>query len=253
MKNLMVFVNARKTFKGDYRNEMDTLAKLQVDNSLAFGWKREDIIIATNFEWEYNGVRSVVLPDTTFSPKKRTVSKINGIIELIDRGIIGDEVCWFHDFDAFQNAEIREVVLGNKLVALTKSSVDTDRLSTGVMCFTKDARELFKQIQHECYTRQVNEELGLRRLLQKAPEWKTKIGIMNISCNFAIKERYVYAQYRQSDMPIRVLHFHPTDDRFCMTEKDKTSMQVVYGDNSFKTALIGDILKESFAKHGLHS
>ena len=61
--NFMVFViddfDQDRGF--DWSNTQSlTYIKAQIDNSLAFGWKPEDIIIATNFEFEYNGVKTVI-------------------------------------------------------------------------------------------------------------------------------------------------------------------------------------------------
>ncbi len=252
MKNLLVFIHPKKQFKGaDYYKEIDVLAKIQIDNSLAFGWKREDILMVTNFSYEYNGVKTIVVPDDTFSQKKKTVSKINAILALFEMGLITDELFWFHDFDAFQNAPLGEISLGDKQIALTNTSVGDRRLSTGVLFFSKEAEEFFVLLQKKCQEFQVNEEVGLRLLLAEKRELKDKLLILNISHNFAIRKRPVLKQYLASEEPIKVLHFHPFDKRPCDTEPGKSSLDVVYGDNSFKETLIGQTLKESFLLHGV--
>ena len=35
--------------------------KAQIDNSIERGWKKEDIIIGTNFDFEYKGIKNIEL------------------------------------------------------------------------------------------------------------------------------------------------------------------------------------------------
>lgn len=251
MKNLLVYIHPRKSFKRDYRREMEFLAKVQIDNSLAFGWKQEDIMIVTNFPYEYRGIKAIEVPDTTFSPKRKTVSKINAILALFDMGLIKDELFWFHDFDAFQNAPLGEVDLGDKELALTHTSVNDSRLSTGVMFFSKKSEALLRAMQAKCVEFSTNEEMALRILIRNDPTIKDRLLILNISHNFAIRKRNVVGQYEEADEPIKVLHFHPFDNRLCSEEVGKTSLDVVYGNNSFGKRLIGDGLDSILRQNDL--
>lgn len=252
MKNLLIFIHPSKTFK-DYYREMDFLVKVQVDNSLAFGWKREDIMMVTNFPYEYNGVRTIVVSDDVFSKKKKTVSKINAILALFAMGMITDDLYWFHDFDAFQNASLGEISLGYKELALTHTSVNDARLSTGVMFFSEAAKNLFTALQAACQEYQTNEERALKMMINKDASILEKLLVLNIGHNFAIRKRPVAEQYLAADKPIKVLHFHPFDNRFCDSEPEKSSLAVVYGNNSFNQSLIGETLRESFLHHGITS
>ena len=62
MKNLLVYVSPNKQFDDEHK----ILAKIQIDNSLDLGWKKEDIILATNFDYEYRGIKSVIVDDNIF-------------------------------------------------------------------------------------------------------------------------------------------------------------------------------------------
>ncbi len=70
MKNVMVFVSVDfdkvKVEDGwsymkddDYMNKTIRFIKAQIDNSLELNWKLEDIILATNIEFEYRGFKSI--------------------------------------------------------------------------------------------------------------------------------------------------------------------------------------------------
>ena len=68
MKNFMVFVKADYMDLGvelregdtDYSDDDKTIRfiKAQIENSIVLGWKPEDIVIATNFNVEYMGVKT---------------------------------------------------------------------------------------------------------------------------------------------------------------------------------------------------
>lgn len=253
MKNVLVFIHPSKTFhRTDYHREMEFLSKAQIDNSLAFGWKREDILVVTNFPYEYNGVRALVVPDETFNQEKTTVSKINAILALYKMGAITDELCWFHDFDALQNAPLGDVNLGTMDLGLTRASVSGEPLSTGVLFFSQKARDLFVAIRDECLRLKTDEEKALFMLLNgpRGGLINDRLSIMNISYNFAIRKRNVAENYLLAHKPIRVLHFHPFDHRLCTYEAGKTVVQVLRGDNSFGERLISDTLAEVFRHHG---
>ena len=49
----------------DYSKMENTfkLIKVQIDNSLECGWDPKDIIIATNFDFKYKGVKTYVLDE----------------------------------------------------------------------------------------------------------------------------------------------------------------------------------------------
>ena len=155
MKNLLIYVNPSKSFL-DYhwRDENKLLAKIQIDNSLALGWKKEDIILVTNFNYEYRGVKSMVVNDDLFCKVSYTATKIKVILHLFDKDIIGDDLYWFHDFDAFQLEKIteEELCLENAVFALTdygKTTINEfrdRRWSTGSIFFKKDAERIFRMM-----------------------------------------------------------------------------------------------------------
>lgn len=102
MKNLPIFISPQKQFY----DESLVSVKIQIDNSIDLGWKREDIILATNFNFEYNGVKSIVVSDHNYWLQDIRQSKHTTILELIGRRVINNlvntELYWFHDLDAYQ-------------------------------------------------------------------------------------------------------------------------------------------------------
>ena len=101
MKNVLIYniVNSKE------RYPKDTLVRTlqaQIDNSLELGWKVEDIVIGTNFEFEYMGVKAHQLDNVCgYNP---FVNKWYGMLELMETGALQDDF-WFHDQDNWQVEE----------------------------------------------------------------------------------------------------------------------------------------------------
>ena len=57
--------------------------RAQIDNSIERGWKREDIIIGTNFDFEYNGVKNKLLTDVC--EENPFCNKFYGMLELMQK------------------------------------------------------------------------------------------------------------------------------------------------------------------------
>src|SRR3990167_7696496 len=109
MKNLLIYTGPNKKFS----EEDSILARIQIDNSFDLGWKKEDILLATDFPFEYNGVRSFVIDRDIYYPFDLAANKVPVIIFLIEQGAIEPkELYWCHDFDAYQNYIIDEKELG---------------------------------------------------------------------------------------------------------------------------------------------
>ena len=57
MKCLLIYISPSNGFD----KEHEELTKIQIDNSLDLGWKPGEIILVTNFPWEYRGIKATVL------------------------------------------------------------------------------------------------------------------------------------------------------------------------------------------------
>src|SRR4051812_8081694 len=109
MKNLLTFTGPDKKFDV----ETAALVKIQIDNSLDLGWKREDILPVTDFEYQYNGVKALVIPSGIYYDFDLSAGKIPVIAYLLNQKILAsNELYWCHDFDAFELNKILEPELG---------------------------------------------------------------------------------------------------------------------------------------------
>ena len=103
MKQVLIYNQLNTEYHGAKRyidDELRNFFQCQIDISLELGWKPEDIILGTNFEFEYRGVIAHQLKDIC------EWSGFNnfwfGAVELLERGII-DSDFWLHDHDSWPN------------------------------------------------------------------------------------------------------------------------------------------------------
>lgn len=266
----MVFISQIKDFYAEY----GTLAKIQIDNSLDLGWRREDIILATNFEFEYNGVKSIVVSDDNFVLYCPVNSKFKAILELFERGIFNkDNLYWFHDLDASQAEVITEseLAMGEADMALTDYAW-RDKWNTGSFFFTSNAKDIFEAIvqtqdllmlQDEKalmlltnkFTKEENERLNHSfdsETIKRIPiikDVERRIKNINTSYNFVpfadIKHCWEVAL-----KPIRVVHFRPHSG-FPRRLIPSLLNFYMYGMNDINTVLMPERLIKIYQQHGI--
>jgi hypothetical protein len=255
MKNLLIYINPKRNFSQEWikngeflwKDETEVLLKIQIDNSLALGWKPEDIMVVLNFPWEYNGVKAIEVGDENYCDFAPTASKINAICTLFERGLIDDDLYWFHDNDAFQ-LEPLEVDVKDE-IALTDYGIvrgdpkTSERWSTGTLFFRKGAEDVFKMLRHAVnHSYKRNEEIALLAMTRcNYGHINDRIRKIDISYNFATRGRKVLETYEIADKPLKVFHFHPFDPRKVMGEKNNIEIAP-----QFITETLQIILK----KHG---
>lgn len=222
MKNLLVYISPNKQFNPEHAK----MIEIQIDNSLNY-WHSEDIVLLTNFEFEYKGVKAVVGPDNlinkTYSTNKRAIinSKVNAIIYLLENKII-NELTWFHDFDAFQlapleisslDAHIGVTCYGqypeNRLTNLGKHY--GNRVNFGSVFFKPESLDIFKSLLSKMDETGLYEEDAMTVMLDVDKNIASRIKIMNQTFNIGM--RYTRTNVALADKPIKVAHFPPHDPR----------------------------------------
>ena len=233
MKNLLIYINPSREFNSENKK----LIKLQIDNSLELGWDKKDILLFTNFPYEYEGVKSTVVPDELFCPYFPQASKINTILWMFEREMI-DDIFWFHDNEAFQNYPF-DLELPNNLY-LTDYGY-CERFNTGSLFFRKDAKSAFELIKKDSDTHQDGEEWALGRI-HKDIDYE----LLNITYNFpgsVNAVRNFKKIYDKTDKPVMVVHFHPDNRRGLF-------YRVMTGENELGVNVMSDRLIGFFNKYG---
>jgi hypothetical protein len=253
VKNLLIYVNPRK----DFDDESSVLIKLQIDNSLDLGWKQEDILLVTNFPYEYKGIKSVVVSDDCYCDYSPQASKINVITSLLNSNLIDNDLHWFHDIDAYQLHHLTE----SELEIDTADMALTDygrmkRWSTGSIFFKNSSKDIFGLIQQIMYKHKFDEERALYILTGNdtltvtgkfikghtgTENINNRVKKINISYNFQMMN--VRSCIKIAIKPIRVIHFHPW--------RESTLDFFMYGNNKIGYKFMDDRIIRMFRLHGI--
>jgi hypothetical protein len=250
VKNLLIYVNP-----GGFDDESAKFIKIQVENSLELGWKPEDIILITDFPYEYSGIKATIVTKGYCSIKKEA-SKITTIVHLFDiRFFKENTLYWSHDLDAYQ------------LEPITESEIDLEGANLGLtdygrkpnwqmgsFFFKKPAEDIFRAIaariapgldenRHERH-----DETAIQYLTDNNTNGiNSRIKRLNNTYNFGM--RRVDFCYEKAIKPLKVLHFHPFHPR----NKGLNTLGIaIHGKNSLGFPLMNERLIKIFNKYGYH-
>ncbi len=237
LKNLLVYIDPTKAFSGLYGQ----LVKVQIDNSLNLGWKRKDILIVTNFSYEYNGVKAIVVGDEHYCVVRPRSIKTAIVPFLIDEGIIEKgKIYWNHDLDAFELNLIDEAELG--LDGVDAGLTDygwRERLCMGSFFVKASSRDIFKKAKPIIY-KDIEDETAMMQLTANQKYGK-RCKRLNITYNFGM--RNIKLNFDKAIKPLRVVHFRPYN-RWVPT------LDIfMYGKNELSIPLIDRRLKKILNYH----
>jgi len=260
MKNVLIYISPSGSFNNprpDVANDAGALVKVQFENSRALGWKKEDILLFTNFEFQYGDLKAHVLKDVEFFDRKPQASKINAIIKLFENGLIQDkQLYWFHDIDAFQLQPIieAEIDISDKEIALTDYGVRfrgggggewSSRWNTASIFFRSDSKDIFDRIKEVMYKKRIDEEEALGFLTIEDPHIRKRVKKINNTYNFTGYN--IRSCYKQSVKPLKVAHFHPMGG--LRREGIENLLRFFKGENSINTPLITERLIKILKYH----
>ncbi len=244
------------TYTGPFKKfnkEHSILAKIQIDNSLNLGWKRQDIILTTDFAYEYNGVKSLKVPNGLYYDFDSTSNKIPVIVYLIEKGILTNkELFWYHDFDYFQleRVEEKELNMENFDLGLTPYGYKP-QWNLGCIFFRPKAIDIFKLIDKTIlYERKSNrrcDEKALKRLIVRRRIDKKRFKELNVTYN--LTKRCIATNYTAAEKPLKAVHFHPWEKDELMND---TGLNIfMYGKNRLRMPLVNKRLATVFQQHGV--
>lgn len=248
MKNLMMWIHPDKKFD----DETKTLVKIQIDNSRELGWKDKDIMLFTNFDYEYGVIKANVIGDDAYCDYMPIGTKITTLFKLFDQGYIKKHtVYWMHDFDCYQLIPFKknDIILGKVDMALCDYGRKKNKWSGGSIFFKSSAKDIFeKQLkimtEHKCV-----DETALYSLTTQNPDIHARIKKLDSAYHFLPFN--IKRNYRNCLKPLRIAHFHPlkSETRILQTP-DENLFQWYCGNNKINTQLIPDRLIKIFKKHG---
>lgn len=257
MKNLLIFVSPTKSFNNPRPdladNDAGQLIKIQIENSFRLGWKKEDIMLVTNFDYQYGDIKAIAINEIEFFDRKPQASKINAIVKMFRLGLIkAKETYWFHDIDTFQQEVIREteVKIKTNEIAVTdfggaKKFGGEDRWSGGIFYFKIGSADIFTKIKDLMYQKQIDEEEALGLLVINDPKIRKRVKKINSTYNFIGYN--LKNSYKKATKPLKVLHFHPRIGK--KGHGFITGLKFFRGENPLKTSLISWQIVKLFKYH----
>tara|TARA_A100001201_G_scaffold141700_1_gene137790 strand:- start:1072 stop:1890 length:819 start_codon:yes stop_codon:yes gene_type:complete len=251
-KNFMVFVSMDYDKSGvelrsgdtDYSKMENTfnLLKAQIDNSLECGWDAKDIIIATNFEFEYRNVKTYVLDE--ICDYSQFFHKQYATLEMMKKGIFEGQNIWYHDLDAFQLDAFDFPYFDGDWGTCVYPNGDGHSCQCGIIYLKHSSQDIFEYLVNNMKLRNYNthdDEVVIRNEVKLNPNFSHRVSTLDTSYNLGMTGfRY---RYEFADKPIKVVHFHPDDERQWNT--------MVEGKNELNVKIVNDRLLSVIKRHNL--
>ena len=240
MKNLMIYnkIDEKPRWSNE---ELFGCFKAQIDNSIQRGWKREDIIIGTNFDFEYNGVKNKLLTDVC--EENPFCNKFYGMLELMKNKELESDF-WFHDQDAWQLHDDLDFPKFNGEVAGC-TYVFTQEWNTCSLFVKKSAINVLTYIvdfmkMNLDYLKQVQSDENIISML-RGNNTEVSPYLSTINTQYNVGRTKMEHRYKLADKPVFVGGFVP---------QIPDSVRVFNGENNeMKVNLIDEKLDQVFKKH----
>lgn len=247
MKNLMIYTG------GGWSNEEDEkLARIQIDNSLDLGWRREDILLFTDFPYEHSGVVALRVPDGVSYEQDKKANKIKVVAYLLNNDLLDKyELYWCHDLDAFELNNVADIDLSGKSMGIVPYYYKKEWSFSNFFFYanleTEASMVYFAWAIDKYRFKSRGNEKTFRFLVESRKLDMTRFKELNVT--YHIAKRCLRTIYPVADKPIKVLHFRPSDKDKLMP--DTALNMFMYGKNSLKTPLMTDRLISIFKQHGI--
>lgn len=252
MKNLTIYINPRE----DFNEETSMLVKLQIENSLELGWKLEDLLLVTNFPYEYMGVKAFIIGREHYCDFLPLATKVSVMAHLFEIDFIKEGLYWLHDLDAYQQEVINEQELGLEGLDLGLTDYGRKpRWNGGSMFLRKTAVDIYKTVKEAMYAKNVNnkrdmryteEDILMEMTYNNTNNINNRVKRLNYTYNFGVRK--IKECYDKTIKPIKVLHFHP--ERIYWG-KSRALDIIMYGKNSLGFPMMNKRLSILFKKYGI--
>jgi len=238
----MVFLHP----SGSFPKEPELEARIQIDNSLRLGWNASNLMLITNFPFEYNGIKALTVGIEHFVPFRPRSTNTAIVPFLCHVGVIEEgELYWIHDLDAHQLQPIPESELALQEVDLGLTTYGwSPKWCLGSFFLRRSTRDIFELLKETIYENEEEDERAMRRLTKSGAVPESRYKTLNITYNFGMRQ--VGYNYQIADKPIRVAHFHP------FSGKDINTIDVfLRGKNELGFPLVTQELIQIFKDHGV--
>ena len=272
MKNVLIYANP----KGLGGNE-GKLVKIQIDNLLELQWDPKDIMFFANFQYEYNGIKSILIGDDCYYERHPWSTKTYALTKIFEAGLIKeDTVYWMHDLDNFQLEKVTEEEVLEEMGTADVGLCDYGRrarLNGASVFFKRSAEDIFWWVECLMYEYGIDEESAFMVLYSNNRSWirtpgtlaemnpkranmpgtegiSKRIQKMNITYNFI--QFNVRSTYFMAKKPLRTVHFNPFPEAPSTYNPTGSMLDFfMYGKNNAKRAFVNERLAKIFNKYGI--
>lgn len=197
---LLMTANLNENSKRYNSEKIDTLLKAQIENSIEVGWSIDDIILLSNFDFEFMKVkaRQITMNDFCF-----TGSKMFALKWLFDNENI-DDVIYSKDLDCWQNVPFDCPKFSGDVGA---SQYSNPKWNGGSIFWKPSARDIIDEVIKRISENKENKEEPMLNKVFKSKEYYKRISKLDHSYNVGCSG--FIPRYSRSIKPIRICHFHP--------------------------------------------
>lgn len=162
MKNVILYIKNDDT---PYKTHDSILKYLyaQIDNSLHYKWNKEDIIIISNFQFEYRGIKNII--PRNLCDYNIWANKFYTIKELFENHFIDD--IWLHDYDVWQIDEFEFPKFDGMFAGCPYDEKNTN-WNGGSFFFSKNSLPLLNYI---CDYYELNKHIISKMDDGRGPKW----------------------------------------------------------------------------------
>lgn len=202
MKRLLV-ANKQEKSRSRYSFEStETLLKAQIDNMIQLGWRQNDIVLLSNFDFEFMNVKAtkIKLNDFCLSGSKMWATKW-----FLENNKI-DEVINSSDLDCWQNWPFPCPEFNTDVACATYSN---PKFNGGNIFWKPGAidilNEIIKRLEE---TKEAKEEPVLNKVF-KSKEFRDRVTVLDHTYNCGCSG--FIPRYTRSIKPVFCCHFHPSN------------------------------------------
>ena len=214
MKHVIVFNQIDTTYHGgmNYENEqLFNYLRAQIDWSIQLGWKKEDIIIGTNFDFEYNGVKNYQLTDVC------TYSGYNnfwyGALELMKNGVLNEDY-WLHDQDSWPVRYFNFPKFDGEIAGCEYQATPFWNCSTIYLKKTSQfLLEYIVELMRDNPDYPVSSDEEWIAFLRHSNHSEIKNYLTSINTRYNVGRTFFKDRYENATKPINVLAFKPDLDK----------------------------------------
>ena len=200
MKRLLA-ANLQKSSKSRYNPARFELnLKAQIDNILEIGWSLEDIILLSNFEFEFMGVKAIQMKFNEFC---LSGSKMWSVKWLFDNNKV-DDIIYSGDLDCWQNIWFDCPEFDGDVAV---SMYSNPKINGGNIFWKPSSGDIVNEVVKQLEKNKAAKEEPLLNKILYSDTYHKRVSFLDSTYNVGCSGFNV--RFTRSLKPIRVCHFNP--------------------------------------------